>query len=167
MFDIVTAEDFHLKLRADFDDLLKEPHSTRLALNCIITAYHLHEWVWGDWLKKDRALRKSLGVKDKKSFLDFIVRASPWFSAIRDLTNGTKHFVRNAGFATMRVGGYGQGPYGIGPFGEPYLLIDYGEGAAEHRWKTAIELIEVVVRFWAEFFDRYHPTAAKVGGWKF
>jgi hypothetical protein len=61
MFDITTCRDFHRKLKADSEDFAKEQDSGRLALNCIITAYHLHEWVWGDWLKTDYAAWKQFG----------------------------------------------------------------------------------------------------------
>ena len=71
--------------------------------------------------------------------------------------NGTKHFIRDQGFETMRVTGYGSGPYGVGPYGKGYLLIDYGEGAGEHRWMPAAHLLEVVVRFWRDFFKKYRP----------
>lgn len=57
----------------------------------------------------------------------------------------------------MRVSGYGQGPYGIGPYGKGYLVIDYGEDAGEHRWMPAAHLLEVVVRFWRDFFKKYRP----------
>jgi hypothetical protein len=53
MFDIETSEDFLNKLEAEYADFKAQPDSTRQALNCIMTAYHLHEWVWGDWLKTD------------------------------------------------------------------------------------------------------------------
>jgi len=47
------------KLEADFADFMKERGSERLALNCAVTAYHLHEWVWHDWLKNaDLSLRQ-------------------------------------------------------------------------------------------------------------
>ena len=159
MFDIINSRAFYAKLVADFDDFMKEPYSARLALNCAITAYHLHEWVWGDWLKSDYAVWKVLGIRDKDTFLAWIDRVCPWFPAVQDLANGAKHFVRDQGFQTMRVGGYGEGPYGVGPYGQGYLLIDYGEGAGEHRWQPAAHLLEVVVRFWREFFDKYHPEA--------
>ena len=42
MFDIITSRDFLAKLEADFADFEKEPGSARLALNCAITGYHLH-----------------------------------------------------------------------------------------------------------------------------
>jgi len=39
--------------------------------------------------------------------------------------------------------------------GKGYLLIDLGEEAAEHRWLYTVDLIEVVVRFWRDFFRLY------------
>jgi len=60
MFDIITSRDFLAKLEADYTDFKAQPDSARHALNRIITAYHLHEWIWGDWLKTDYATWKKL-----------------------------------------------------------------------------------------------------------
>jgi hypothetical protein len=103
MFDITTSRDFLEKLEADFDDFMKEPNAARLALNCALTAYHLHEWVWGDWLKTDYATWKTLRIRDKDSFLAWIDTACPWFSTIQELANGTKHFGPAPSFSTEFV----------------------------------------------------------------
>ncbi|MGH7039187.1 MAG: hypothetical protein ACREFK_04150 [Stellaceae bacterium] len=176
LFDIITSRDFLEKLEADFEDFRKNPHSARLALNCAITAFHFHEWVWGDWLKTDYATRKTLGIRDKDSFLAWIDNACVWFKTIQDLANGAKHFGSSGNFKAERVGapplmfdeleaGWGQGAFG-GPIpyeaethGKGCLLIDYGEGADGHRWRTAAALLDVVVRFWREFFARYYPDS--------
>jgi hypothetical protein len=158
MFDIKTADDFYAVLVADFDDFMDEPHSGRRALHCAITAYHLHEWIWGDWLKGDHVTRNTLGISDKKSFLEWIDRNCVWFANVQELANGSKHFIRNQGFETELIGGYGRGPYGVGPYGQGYLLIDYGENAGNHRWRPAADLLEVVVRFWRDFLRLYRPT---------
>ncbi len=50
MFDILNASDFYAMLVEDFDEYMDKPHSARLAIHCAITATHLHEWVWHDWL---------------------------------------------------------------------------------------------------------------------
>jgi hypothetical protein len=174
MFDITTSSHFLWKLEADFDDYMKEPESARLALNCAITAYHLHEWVWGDWLQTDYDTWKALKIRDLDSFRTWIDRACVWFETIRQLTVGAKHFGSAPSFKAERVGappfmlderlaGLDEGswdgpePYDPDRHGKGYLVIDYGEGAGEHRWKTAADLLEVVVRFWREFFARYHP----------
>jgi len=157
MFDITSSKDFYRKLVADYDDFMSDQTSSRLAMNCIITAYHLHEWVWGDWVKGDKALQGVLGVSDKKSFVAWIDGVMPWFSVVQTMANGTKHFIRNSGIETARISGYGQGPYGVGPYGQGYLLIDYGEAAGNLRYQPAAHLLEAIVRFWRDFFRAYHP----------
>ena len=163
MFDITTCRNFHKKLKADFEDFANEQDSARLALNCIITAYHLHEWVWGDWLKADYATWKELEIRDKESFVAWIERECPAFKTVQDLTNGTKHFIREQNVQTSHVGGFGMGPYGGGPYGVSYLLIDYGVDASDQRWKTAKDLIEAVVTFWNIFFERHLPEVEAQG----
>jgi hypothetical protein len=158
MFDITTSRDFHAKLKADFDDLIKQPDSARLALNCIITAYHLHEWVWGDWLKTDYATWKKLGIRDKGSFLHWLYGAFPYFGYIQALANGSKHFALNQGFDTKLIKNDADGPFLVG---QPYLLIDFGEDVSSgHRWLAATHLVNAVVEFWDGFFARFHPTGA-------
>ncbi len=72
------------KLKVDFDDFANEEDSARLALNCAITAYHLHEWVWGDWLKTDYAVWKKLGIRDKESFVAWLERECPGFNTLQE-----------------------------------------------------------------------------------
>ncbi|NEK18155.1 hypothetical protein [Rhizobium leguminosarum] len=65
MFNIQTATDFYSMLVEDFDDFVAEPHSARPAMHCAVTAYHLHEWVWGDCLSKDKASREAMGISGR------------------------------------------------------------------------------------------------------
>ncbi len=104
--------------------MTKQPDLARLALNCIITAYHLHEWVWGDWLKTDHATWRKLNIRDKESFLQWLFRAFPYFGYVEALANGSKHFSRNQEFATKRILQDEDGPFLVGM---PYRLIDFGE----------------------------------------
>jgi hypothetical protein len=62
VFDIVNARDFYQKLLEDFDDFMRQPDSARHAMNCAITAHHMADWVWGDFVKSDAALKARLGV---------------------------------------------------------------------------------------------------------
>jgi len=160
MFDIQTARDFYALLVQDFDEFVEEPHSARRAMHCAISAYHLHEWVWGDWLSKYQAARDALGLTGRKKdqFLQWIDQHCVWFVFVQDLANGTKHFSREAALETLLVQGYGEGGFGMGPFGKGYLVIDLGEDAAEQRWLPAAHLLEVVVRFWRDFFRKYLPS---------
>jgi hypothetical protein len=159
MFDIITSRDFFSKLEADFIDFKDQPDSTRHALNCIITAYHLYEWVWGDWLKIDHATWRKLSVQSKETFKDWLKREWPGFAVLEGLTSGAKHFIRKTSPETKRVAGFGSGPYGIGPYEKPYLLIDYGADKPE-RWQTAEHLIDDSLAFWRRFFVTHRSAAA-------
>lgn len=180
MFDIVTSRDFYAMVVEDFDAFMDEPHSVRCALHCAISAYHLREWVWRDWLDADVTVKAALGIKTEAEFNGWINRVCPWFPVVRDLTNGTKHCKRDQGFETYRVTAtpfaldqltagldegawdepvrYVSGSLPVGPYGKGYLLIDYGESAAEHRWQPAAYLLEIVVRFWRDFFRKYRAA---------
>lgn len=157
MFNLNSSQDFYAMLIEDFDDFMAEPTSVRRALHCAITAYHLHEWVWGDWLKTDQTVQKALGINNKKNFIAWIDNASPWFCVIQNLANGTKHFIRNQDFKTTEIQGYGQGPYDVGPYGKGYLLIDFGVNS-EPQFRSAAQLLEVIVKFWRDFFKTYRPS---------
>lgn len=172
MFNIVTSRAYLAKLEADFADFMKERGSERLALNCAVTAYHLHEWVWRDWLKNDQSTRRVLGIaKDRRNFLAWIERACVWFLAIQELATGAKH-MQNLSFKAMRVSllpsarklpnagfedSHWDGPMPFITGDTEVLLIDNGPEAEEHRWMLVGELLYVVVRFWREFFERYAP----------
>lgn len=175
MFDIRTSHDFYAMLVADFDDYMSDPQSTRRALHCAITAYHLREWVWHDWLKDDQQVQQALGIKDEASFNAWVNQSFPWFPIVRELVNGTKHFEPRHDFETLKVGvvpfAFDQVTAGLdqGSWDKPmplaaregkgsgFLLLDYGEGAGEHRWQPAAHLMEGVVRFWRDFFRAYRP----------
>jgi hypothetical protein len=106
MFAIKTSRDFYGKLLEDFADFQSDQTSARCAINCAVTAYHLHEWVWGDWLKTDFQAWKALGIRDRNSFIAWMDRNMPWFTILQSITNGSKHFDRNESAKTQVVGAF-------------------------------------------------------------
>jgi hypothetical protein len=163
MFDINTSRDFLAKLEADYADFKSQPDSARHALNCIITSYHLREWVWGDWLKTDYAMWQVLGIRCDLTFRAWLAHEWAGFGVVESLTNGAKHFNRSTKPETQRIAGYGCGPYSVGPFGKAYLLIDYGPDKPD-RWVTAEQLIDEALTFWRIFFDTYRPLGGMAQG---
>jgi hypothetical protein len=103
MFDISTSTDFYAMLVQDFDEYMDETHSARKALHCAITAYHLREWIWKDWLVHDLSAQNAMGIRDQNSFNNWVVGSCVWFPFLRDLVNGTKHFTDRHSFEAMRV----------------------------------------------------------------
>lgn len=162
-FAIENSEDFYSMLVADFDEFHVEQTSSRLAIHCAITAYHMTDWVWGDWLKKDAKTRSALGIGTRQdSFRAWIDDHSVWFAYIRGIANGSKHFAPQ-NFGTEAISGYGQGPFGIGPLGRSYLLVDFGPSLPNaERYLTAGSLLEVVVRFWRDFLRAHRPDPDRI-----
>jgi len=64
MFGISTPLQFYQKLVQEFDDFCEAPSSARHAVNFVITAHHMSDWVWVGFLNKDRAKKKQLGLDD-------------------------------------------------------------------------------------------------------
>lgn len=83
MFDINNSVDFYAKLLAEFDDFMADQASARHAINCAITAHHMHDWIWTDFLKDNDALRRKLGIGNKKSdFAAWAGEKSVWFTVV-------------------------------------------------------------------------------------
>jgi hypothetical protein len=179
MFDLITAHDFYAMLVQDFDDFMEEPHSARRAVHCAISAHHLTDWIWHDKICNDRNLKTKFGVSDLKEFAAWVDARSIWMTFIHDIANGTKHVRKKQSFEAMRVVSfplsfdtphagfdegtwdapvrYVQGSVSLGRDGKGYLLIDLGGDAGEHRWLYTENLLEVVVRFWRDFFRLHLP----------
>jgi hypothetical protein len=88
-FEIANAKQFLEKLHEEQKDFVaSDCLSGRHALNAIITAYHLHEWVWGEWLQKRDDLRKEWGVNSPKDFRKYV--SNGLCPALEDARNITK-----------------------------------------------------------------------------
>ena len=90
---------------------------------------------------------------DIRSFKARLAELWPDMTVVEELTNGTKHLLKGT-VETERIAGYGSGPYNVGPYGQPYLLIDYGSDR-DPRYQTAEQLIDGAVSFWRGFSDSY------------
>jgi hypothetical protein len=152
MFGITSAYRFFEKVRTDYARVEADIADPGAALNCILSLYHLHEWVWARWLKQRPNVQATLGIrKDIESFKAWLDERCPHFTLVQELANGTKH-CRPVHY-TKQVKGYGRGPYDIGPFGSPYLLIDLGEErTSPERYLVASTVLKETMDFWMGFF---------------
>lgn len=155
MFDIINSCDFYQKLLEDFDDYMNRPDSARHAMNCAITAHHLADWVWGDFVKSDDQLKRTLGLRKKEDFMAWIDSQTVWYGVVQSLSNGSKHFLRKEAENTRKIQGYGEGGWGQGPYGSSYLAIEVS--LTDPKNLPVSMLLEVVIRFWRDFFRLYAP----------
>ncbi|MFN3836540.1 MAG: hypothetical protein ACK4MI_02385 [Brevundimonas sp.] len=150
MFGITTATDFRAKAARDNAALQAEIENADLAINATLSAYHLHEWVWRLVLKPIKpALVRGTALRAKDDWVEWLDANCPHFGLLQELANGSKHCLPVA--AAVQVEGFGEGPYGIGPYGLPYLLIDLGEEiAVDQRWLVANTILQEVNDFWTD-----------------
>lgn len=105
-----------------------------------------------DWLryKLTSAQRNALGLSGTEvgeCVKNYFECQNDDLGLIRDVSNGFKH-LRLAN-STRKVSGYGRGPFGVGPYGSPYLLIDLGEELpGEDRWVVGSNLCERTLGWW-------------------
>ncbi|MCB9947565.1 MAG: hypothetical protein H6842_07035 [Rhodospirillaceae bacterium] len=152
MFGITTAYRFYEKASSDFGDVQTDIADPRSAMNCILSLYPLHEWVWARWLKKRPDVQMKLQLRNKDSFDKWLDSNCPHFTLLQDLANGTKHC--KPVHPTQKIEGFGHGPFGVGPFGMPYLLIDQGAQCSP-RYLVASDVLADQMAFWQIFFSTH------------
>src|SRR5262249_12959665 len=108
MFDIRTSADFYRKCLDDYASLLANPEYAGFAINCAMSSYHLSEWIWGDWLKTDHALKARLKIKTCDDFKGWVETQCPAFKTVQSIANGSKHFNRGISGNTAKMEGISQ-----------------------------------------------------------
>lgn len=155
MFDIKDSVGFYRLMIENYDDFVENSGSSRHAINCAISTFHIAEWIWGDWLSTDFAVWKKLdGVRDLDTFKAWIDRQTPFFQVVQGIANGSKHFaqaLRN----TRATGSYVEEGYVEPGYQQQYLEIE-----VDGRWIEAIIIVEALAMFWQSFFLSYRPQAS-------
>ena len=87
-FDIKTSKDFFNKLLTDYDEFSSNTTSSRVALNCAMTAWHLTEWIYSEFNQSlcNHFTTLALYQQDLK-------RQCTSLQIMHDLANGTKHYL--------------------------------------------------------------------------
>jgi len=87
-FDIKTSEDFFKKLQEDYKEFCIDKTSSRVALNCAMTAWHLTEWIYNEYNSQLISNYSTL-----TAFQIDIKRQCPSLQIMHDIANGTKHYL--------------------------------------------------------------------------
>jgi hypothetical protein len=155
MFNIKNCRDLYLKLVAEYEDLLKDPISARVAINFALTAYHMAEWIWGEWLENDTVARDKLGIGAKEELKGWVCRQNLLLADMRSIANGSKHFKKDR-FGKTAVGNDYVEPGYVEPdyFESTCLLIDTGRGP-KPVWTDLRSVAEQVVAFWRDFLHEH------------
>jgi hypothetical protein len=87
-YEIKTSRDFFGKLLDEREDFLLNPTSSRHAINCALTGWHLHEWIYQEY-KSSPILGHFTNIDDYRKSLYTKCHS---LSSFRDLADGSKHF---------------------------------------------------------------------------
>src|SRR5258708_636357 len=128
--------------------------ASRHAINCAISAFHMAEWIWGDWLEKDYLTWGKLKIRTRDEFFGWVDSRTPWFKIAQSIANGSKHF------ASKLQNTKSSGTYAAPGYAQPGYQTQYLEVEIEDdRWIEAVIVLEDVVMFWESFFTTYRPEA--------
>jgi hypothetical protein len=157
-FNITTPAALLKKLQAEQADFVRENClSARHALNAVMTANHLHEWVWGAFLKWQPDVQTTLqlthdakkGRITLESFREWLDMKCPAMAVAKQITNGTKHYGAQVQTGGHR-GGFQRSAFQANAFDVSYLWIERND-----RKQRVEHFIAELVTFWTEFFREY------------
>jgi len=82
-FEIITPIDFFGKLIEDHREYAGDLLSSRRAINCAMSAWHLLDWIYWEYYHVSM---------EKRELMDKVQRECPAFIILQDITNGSKHY---------------------------------------------------------------------------
>ncbi len=89
-FDIKNSGDLLKKLQDDHNDFLQDPTSSRIALNCAMTAWHLVDWVFNEY-KLSGLVSKNAKRDALRQFQEELKAQCSELQIMNDIADGTKH----------------------------------------------------------------------------
>ena len=73
------------KAREDYARVESDISDPVAAMNCILSLYHLHEWVWARWLKGRHEVQTELGIRSiRGEFVVWLDQNCPHFTLLQD-----------------------------------------------------------------------------------
>jgi hypothetical protein len=86
-FNIRTVRDFYKKLQEEYEDYYNNNMSSRFALNCAMTSWHMTDWIYGEFY-----LQLNPTFKSVESYRLEMRKLCPSLRTMHDLSNGIKHY---------------------------------------------------------------------------
>lgn len=137
-----SAQDYFSLVAAPvIERAIKEPANPSLAVAAFTLLFHVRDWA----LKEDTPLAATFW------------RDCPFAMIVAEIANGGKHkeltherFTKDPHVLRFQVCGYGQGGYGVGPFGAKNIQV-HGRRHADDtpRWWSLRRILTEVRAWWA------------------
>jgi hypothetical protein len=94
-FEIENSKGFFDKLCDEYNDFDKAHLNPRFAINCAITSWHLTDWAYQEFFKKDERFKESKEngktISGLSKYQEFLKASCSELEYMRMITNGSKH----------------------------------------------------------------------------
>lgn len=146
-FDIKTSKDFLKKLQEDYAEFCLDKTSSRVALNCALTAWHLTEWIYNEY--------NSLLISHFHTLSAFqlnIKVSCPSLKIMHDISNGTKHYLLTRHKPIVKDTNLYKGSFSSDfsrDFDTSTLDIELNDGTKIYFEDE----IETTINFWAQYIS--------------
>ena len=157
LFGVETVSDYLALCNEAVNNLASQQDSVLCGFTAILAINHLPDWIEAKAPAPELAKAGICFDKDPRKKRDKIEARNPDLKLVRQIANGFKHL--KPVHSTHKLEGYGVGPFGIGPCGAPYLLIDLGaEKQPSERWCVGLDLCQRVLEWWR---DKLEPISGR------
>ncbi|MER0204525.1 MAG: hypothetical protein DU480_11860 [Nitrosomonas sp.] len=146
VFNLTTIAEYLEFCSQAVDEFARDQANVLRGFSAILSLNHISDWIQ---YKLSAEQRSTLGISGKvgTSVKDYFEAKNEELALIRSIANGFKHL--RPVHSTRQISGYGEGPFGIGPFGTTYLIIDKGEHFENaERWTDGLSLSKSVLEYW-------------------
>jgi hypothetical protein len=138
---------FDTHLVPNHEAWLAEPTDMRLAMNAVVSLYHMADHFWHAYSKTDPG--RTLNTANSALFRAALADQDREFAVLRDVAEAHKHMKLDRTNRTLTesrqtaVGstGYGEAGYGTGPYGGgPFIVVELDDGSKYHLCHLAQEV---------------------------
>lgn len=143
-FDIKNSQDFLKKLCDDFTEFQQNDTSSRIALNCAMTAWHLTEWVYNEFMNKKFSSVTDFQIDLKNKCFSL--------QLMHDISNGAKHYKLTKHKPSIKDTELHHGSFSNDfsrDFDISSLKIETNDGKVYYFEDE----IENVINFWTSYFE--------------
>jgi len=146
IFNLESISDYLAFCKQAVAELEGDQANVLRGFSAILAINHIPDWLQYK-LSDQQRIALGISMKVGDSVKDHFELKNNDLALIRSIANGFKHL--KPAHSTNQIQGYGQGPFGVGPYGMPYLLIDRGAGyALSERWAVGLSLCKDTLDFW-------------------
>ena len=150
------TDPFHLlkKLEHEFKAVATDNGNSYVAINALRDAYHLREWIWHGRLENDPTLQSTVMhvAGNEDDWNKYVNRQFPDFSVVRELCNGSKHFVRGKIIQATHRAGWDSpaSSWDVSRWDDMGLYVEVGG-----RFVSVVDLLTRVLDFWRRLFAQF------------